>query len=515
MLSDSQLKNKVDIITNKLKVGLFDEVIVETKKLILKKKHQVLFNILSLAFQSKGEFKKSIEIMEEGLQKNPKNIYFLNNIGISYHKLDHFSEAENYFLRGLDVDPNYINIINNLGNLKKDLNQSEEAIKYYNRSLLIKDNLLETHINLSAMYQSTGQFEKSEKHLNKALEINPMYTEADRMLTQNITYDSSNIHFKSILDKISDPTLNNNQKLQLHFALGKCYEDIKDYKKSFINYSEANFFSKLITKYNINNDKSEFKKIKNIFTNHNSTPIKKNKRKIIFILGMPRSGTSLVEQIISSHHNVFGGGELNFISKLFDQYFLNSKSFMNFNEFPNLEDILKNSQEDYLKKISSLDNSQKVFTDKAPLNFKYIGFINSILPNSKIINCNRNPIDICWSNFKNYFSGKLHFTNNLVDLAEYYNLYQNLIEFWKKDFSKNIYDINYDNLVNDSENEIKKLLKFCELDWDPNCLKHENNPRSIKTVSYNQARKPIYKTATKSSDKYKEYLNELTNNINL
>ena len=204
MLSDSQLKNKVDIITNKLRAGLFDEVIVETKKLILKKKHQVLFNILSLAFQSKGEFKKSIEIMEEGLQKNPKNIYFLNNIGISYHKLDYFSRAEDYFMRGLDIDPNYINIINNLANLKKDLNQSEEAIKYYNRSLLIKDNLLETHINLSAVYQSTGQFEKSEEHLNKALEINPMYTEADRMLTQNITYDSNNIHFKSVLDKVMD-----------------------------------------------------------------------------------------------------------------------------------------------------------------------------------------------------------------------------------------------------------------------------------------------------------------------
>ena len=513
MLSDNQLKNKVDIITNKLKAGLFDEVITETKRLIIKRKHQVLFNILSIAFQSKGEFTKSIEIMEEGLQKNPKNIFFLNNIGISHHKLDNFNEAENYFLRGLNVDPNYINILNNLGNLKKDQNQNEDAIKYYNRSLQIKDDILETHINLSAIYQSTGQFEKAEEHLKKVLKINPKYTEADRLLSINTKYNENNIHFKNILDKISDPALQKSQLLHLHFALGKCFEDTKDYKNSFDNYSKGNSYSKSITKYDFNNDRIEFKKIKNIFTNYNSTSANKNTRKIIFILGMPRSGTSLTEQIISSHHSVFGGGELNLISKLFDRYFLNSKNLMEFNKLPNLEIILKNSQKEYLDKISAFDNSQKTFTDKAPLNFKFIGFINSILPNSKIINCRRDPIDICWSNFKNFFAGKLNFSNNLKDLAEYYIEYENLMKFWKKDFSKNIYDLDYNNLVNNSENEIKNLLRFCELDWDPNCLRHEDNPRSIKTVSFNQARKPIYKTALKSSDKYKEYLNELTDNL--
>ena len=164
--------------------------------------------------------------------------------------------------------------------------------------------------------------------------------------------------------------------------------------------------------------------------------------------------------------------------------------------------------------ISSIDNSEKSFTDKTPLNFRYIGFLINIFPNIKIINCKRNPIDTCWSNFKNYFAGQINFSNNLEDLAEYYNQYENIMKFWKKYFSNNIYDLNYENLVNNSETEIKNLIKFCELNWDPNCLKHYENKRMIKTVSFNQARKPIYKSAIKSSNVYEKYLDKLVKNLN-
>ena len=514
MLSNIELKKKVDKITNKLRAGFFDEVILDTKVLLKKTKHPILFNILSLAFQSKGEFNDSVEIMNEALQLSPRNVLHLNNLAISYHNLEKFSEAEKYFLRGLELDPNYINILNNLGNLKKDLNLINESINYFKKSLTINNNIVETHFNLAGIYQSSGEFEKSSDHLKKALQINPNFTEADRALSLITKYDENNEHFKTMLKKISDSKLNDYEVHQLHFGLGKCYEDIKDYKNSFFHYNKANSIKKKITNYNIQKDIEEFKKIKNIFSNYKNLKIKKNKRKIIFILGMPRSGTSLTEQILSSHNNVFGGGELPFIPSIINKSFLQDKSIKIFNEISDLEKRISNSQDDYLSQISSINNSEKSFTDKTPLNFKYIGFLTNIFPNIKIINCKRNPVDICWSNFKNYFGGSLNFSNDLKDLAQYYNEYESIMKFWNKYFSNKIYDLNYENLVTNSEEEIKNLIKFCELNWDPNCLKHYENKRLIKTVSFNQARKPIYKSAIKSANKYEKYLDKLVKNFN-
>ena len=514
MLSNIELKKKVDKITNKLKARLFDEVILETKVLLKKTKHSILFNILSLAFQSKGEFDNSVEIMRDALQLYPRNVLHLNNLGLSYHNLEKFAEAEKYFLRGLELDPNYINILNNLGNLKKDLNLINESIDYFKKSLTINNNIVQTHFNLAVTYQSSGEFEKSKEHLKKALEINPNFTETDRVLSLVTKYDENNEHFKIMLKKVSDSKLNDYEVHQLHFGLGKCYEDIKDYENAFFHYNKGNSIKKKITNYNVQEDVQKFEKIKNIFKNYKNLKIKKNKKKIIFILGMPRSGTSLAEQILSSHNNIFGGGELPFIPSIINKNFLQDKSIKNFNEINDLKNKLSNSQDHYLSQISSIDNSEKSFTDKTPLNFKYIGFLINIFPNLKIINCKRNPVDICWSNFKNYFAGPINFSNDLEDLAQYYNQYESIMKFWKKYFLNNIYDLNYKNLVTNSEGEIKNLIKFCELNWDPNCLKHYENKRLIKTVSFNQARKPIYKSAINSSSIYEKYLDKLVKNFN-
>ena len=215
---------------------------------------------------------------------------------------------------------------------------------------------------------------------------------------------------------------------------------------------------------------------------------------------MPRSGTSLTEQILSSHNNVFGGGELPITERIYNNYFDN--------KLINNETLVKSNKE-YLEYISNIDNTGKVFTDKAPLNFLYVGFILKYLPNSKFINIVRNPIDNCWSIYKNFFPAKINFSYNLRDLAEYYKLYKDIIVFWKKYFPKKIYDLNYENLVTNSEKEIKNLLKFCELEWDENCLNPEKNTRVIKTISYNQARQPIYKTSLKSYSNYDNYLKDL------
>ena len=167
MISDIELKQKFEILQKKLRAGLFDEVIEGAHILLNKRKHQVLFNIISLAYQSKGDYEKSVEIMEKALQANSENPHFLNNIGLSYYKLDEFKKAEKFYLRGLETEPRYINILNNLGNLKRDLNFTEEAIEYYKKTIAINDKLVEPLFNLSLNYESLGKFEEAKECLKK------------------------------------------------------------------------------------------------------------------------------------------------------------------------------------------------------------------------------------------------------------------------------------------------------------------------------------------------------------
>ncbi len=510
MLSDIQIQRKIEILKNKMHAGNFDEVIAEASILIKKNKHQIIFNILSLAYQSKGELKKSETIMDEALKLNPNNPYFLNNMGITQHKMENLKIAEEYFERGLKIVPNYINILNNLGNLKKDLDQTDEALKYYKKSLSINPKVIETLLNISICYQSLGKFREAKNHLFELLKIDPAYTIADRLISSMTRYeDEEDVHLKEMKKKVTQLKLNEIQLANLRFSLGKAYEDLKKYELSFENYNKGNEILKKIFNFNIKDEESNFEIIKKIFSNHSKNTAEKNSRKVIFILGMPRSGTSLIEHILSSHNNVYGGGELSFLKNIIDDKFLNNANIKS-NIINYEKEIFQDAQNNYILKISQIDKSSKVFTDKSPLNFRYIGFIKKIFPNSKIINCKRNSLDICWSNFKNFFGGSLPFTNNLIDLANYNKIYEDLMNFWEKKFPQQIYHLDYDKLINNSENEIKKILNFCELEWDENCLKHEKNTKAIKTASASQARQPINKAGLKTFEPYKDYLTEIS-----
>ena len=513
MISDIELKQKFEILQKKLRAGLFDEVIEGAHILLNKRKHQVLFNIISLAYQSKGDYEKSVEIMEKALQANSENPHFLNNIGLSYYKLDEFKKAEKFYLRGLETEPKYINILNNLGNLKRDLNFTEEAIEYYKKTIAINDKLVEPLFNLSLNYESLGKFEEAKKCLEKIFKLNPKFTDADRVYSTLLKYSKDHQHFIQMKSKLDNENLNDIQKSHLHFGLGKYFEDIEDYETSFNYYSQGNKIIKNFTKYDFKKDQIYFEKLKKFDYKKLNINITNSHRDLIFIVGMPRSGTSLVEQILSSHDNVSGGGELTFLEKIAKKIISKFEA----DEEPTQEEIIElilDCKNEYLIKISNFDNTTTFFTDKAPLNFRYIGIIKYVFPKAKIINCDRDPLNVGWSNFKNFFSGSLFFSNNLTDIGKFYLLYKEMMHHWMKAYPEIIYNIEYSKLIENPKPEIEKLLKFCGLDWDEKCLNHHNNKRSIKTASSTQARKPIYKTALMASSRFDKYLDDLKKILN-
>ena len=508
MLSEIQIKKKIDALSNKLNLGNFQEVIAETNLLLKKNKNEVFFNILCLAYQGNGELDKSEAVMNEALKLSPNNPYFLNNMGTTQHKMGNFKIAEDYFLRGLKIVPNYINILNNLGNLKRDLDNTDEAISYYKKSLSINPDIGPTLLNISICYQSLGNYTEAQNHLNYLLKLNPAFTIADRLLSSMKTYKKGDTHLLEMSKKVDKLMLSDIQLANLFCALGKANEDLKQYKLSFNYYKKGNDILKKLTTFNINEEKENFSNIKNFDYRLNQDFKLNEKRKLVFIVGMPRSGTSLVEQILSSHRDVYGGGELVFLKNIIDNRFLKEK----IND--NIETIFQNSHNDYIDKISLINDSKKIFTDKTPLNFKYIGFIKKIFKNSKIIICKRDKYDICWSNYKNFFTENLPFSNDLKDLGNYFNLYEDIIKFWEDMFPNELFSMNYSQLIDNPEFEIRKMLKFCELDWDSSCMSHEKNTKTIKTASVTQARKPINKLGLNTSAPFMSFLGELKESIN-
>ena len=236
MISENKFIQKFNILQNKFKGGLFEEVINDAKSLLRKKKHQVLFNIICLSYQNLGKFNDAIDIMEEGLSINSRNVHFLNNIGVSYYKLNNFRKAKYYFVKGLEIEPEYITILNNLGNLNRDLNNTQEAIKNYEKCLSLNSKLEQPSFNLALCYESVGKFDQAIKILQGILLNKPEFTECDRIISSMTKYKKNHEHYLDMKKKLSNSNLNDNQKMHLNFSLGKYYEDTKDFDNSFENY---------------------------------------------------------------------------------------------------------------------------------------------------------------------------------------------------------------------------------------------------------------------------------------
>ncbi len=236
----------------------------------------------------------------------------------------------------------------------------------------------------------------------------------------------------------------------------------------------------------------------------------------IFILGMPRSGTTLVEQILSNHSKVFGAGEQDIINEIVQKKFTNKKlSLFLEPAIDSNKNILKEIGDEYLNKMKNISNNSERSTDKLPFNFFWIGLIKLILPKSKIIHCFRDPKDNCFSIYKNHFQkGTINYSYDLNNIVEYYNLYSDLMNYWNKLFPNFMFNIKYESLVSNTKNEIINVLNFCDLVWDDNCLNFYKNKRSVKTASNVQVRSKIYNSSIGFWKNYEKHLKVYFDKLN-
>ena len=220
----------------------------------------------------------------------------------------------------------------------------------------------------------------------------------------------------------------------------------------------------------------------------------------IFIIGMPRSGTTLVEQIISSHLQVTGAGELNFAEQF------GSAIATGITEVNN--QALLDFRHNYLSKLDNVSNLNLIVTDKMPQNFLYVGLLAAAFPEAKIIHVKRNPAAVCWANYKRYFVSKnIGYCYAIDDVIHYHKLYENLMDFWTNTLSKRIYNLDYERLTVDQETETRQLIEYLGLDWDENCLSPQKNTRRVATASNLQVRQKVYQGSSEQWKKFQPFLN--------
>ena len=510
-MNEQEFKQKAGILVNHYNSKNYLYVIKETQVLLKKvPNNPFLLNLLGSAFQNINELGNAKDCFLQVTKIDPENVSAYNNLGNVLKNQKNFSTALNFYYKALKINPNFTKTILNLGNLNFELNKYDLAIELYKKALSLDDKLTLAHYNMGLAYQSLGKFDESKKHLQQLLNQSPKFTIADKIISRFTKYSKDDPHLASMKKKLETETLDAIQKSNLYFAIGKAYEDIKDYENAFKNLKEANNLKDSTTGYKIENDLQNFEKIKYFFDKNNPKSIEQiDKKKIIFILGMPRSGTSLIEQIISSHSEVYGCGELPFLentfqNKIFDKKIISNDKLNKIDELVYVE-IAK----DYMNKIENYDENHQILTDKAPLNFRWIGFIKIMFPNAKIIHCNRSAKDNCLSLYKNSFDDGLDWTYKESNLINFYKGYEDLMKFWENIYPQYMYNINYEDLIESPEKHIKSLLNYCDLKFEKSCLEFYKNKRPIKTVSAAQARNPIYKSSVSSYQNFEPFLKEM------
>ena len=535
-----QVKNLESLYNNKNFIEL-----IKYSEVFLKKfpESKFIYNLIGVSYFNLGKYSNAIENYNKSISINPKNSEAYNNKGLCLKKMGDFEGALKNYKLALKINPNFLDVYNNIGNLYYELKSFKDSEKIWYDGLKVSPNDIVLLRNLGALlfekkgenslakkkfekilalspekpfalnylgmiYKSEGKFDKAERYFKNAIEVDPYYSEAYYNLSYLKKFNKQNYFLRKLEKLYSSKQVSEEDKVYICFSLAKAFDDLEKYPLSYKYLSEGNFLRKKLIGYNINKDKKLFSKIYKNFKQFQNDNFKLpdynnlNNKVPIFILGMPRSGTTLVEQIISTHSKVFGAGELNILSNsIYKLDILNKKVS---------KDSLLKLRKLYLAHINEFNTSKKMVVDKLPANYLWIGLIFTIFPNAKVIHVKRNAVATCWSNFTKYFSNPgIGFVYSLSDLLKYYKMYLEMMDYWDGCFPRKIYNLNYETLTEDPINEIKNLISYLDLEWEDECLKFYNNPRIVKTASSLQVRQKIYRGSSKKWLNYSQFLNKL------
>jgi tetratricopeptide (TPR) repeat protein len=435
-----------------------------------------------------GRDRYTQEKLEAMVKRYPKKVEFVFGLGVVAHRSGEIPIARPALQKADQLHPNNPRILHELGVLER----------------------------------TAGNIDLSQQLLGRALEIQPEQPAALRTFGNEHKYTYGDEAFTRLnysAARLAD--VEPIEQVHLHYALAKAFEDVGELDTAFRHYETAGVKKRKLEPYSERGSARMFQVMPKL-VNRKTINAKKQEgcpsEQPVFILGMPRSGTSLLEQILSSHPDIYGAGELKFITGVVDNIEVGeARVILNEKEpvFPHEENASwKARGERYVEKLEKLAGKPyKRIVDKMPGNFTMLGLIHAILPNAKIIHSRRHPVETCLSNYRIHFAEGQLWSYNQRELGRYYRRYWELMKHWREEFPESMLEVRYEDNVADVEGQARKIIDYLGLAWDENCLNFYNTDRPVKTASVTQVRKPIYKTSTNRWRKYEKYLGPLLDEL--
>ena len=459
---------------------------------------------MGAALRQQGDLDMALDSYGRAIKIKPDYAEAHYNMGVILKVKGNAVAALDSYRQAIKIKPNYAEAHNNMGNVLMDDGDLSAAIDSFSQAIKIRPNYAEPYKNMGAALMDQGDLDAATHCFKSAIKIKPDYADAHRNLSNITKYTPQHAHLSELEKLHQSDSLTDTDRCKLSFALAKAYEDIGEFGQAFSYFTAGNALRKFFLGYSIEQDQNLFFKLR-----EEQPSMLRNALKLeagdkgfapVFILGMPRSGTTLVEQIISSHSDVTAAGELSDISRY--------GALLAQGESEVTSEALLQFRQSYLRELIKRSDGARFITDKMPLNFRYIALICAAFPEAKIIHVQRDATATCWSNYKNYFAAKgLGYCYDLSDLSIYYKLYMDLMSFWQTAYGTQIYTLDYEKLTTDQDVETRSLIEYTGLEWEDACLYPQKNNRAVRTASQQQVRKKIYQDSSKKWLKYQRFIN--------
>lgn len=520
--------------------GKFKEAAAAYREVLAAGEHFGATYNLSLLYAAAGRYDEALPLATAAIRLSPESAQAQDHLGGLLVHLGRPGAAIGHFREAVRLQPNFAQACNNLGAALQAINNIAESIRWFERAIELLPEYADAHANLGTSLAMSERFEEARSHFDsvirsnpqdptiyekigsaavmkgdlsegmrayaRGLEIDPRRGALYRLLANAKRLPEDDPYF-SAMERLGDErqTLSLDQQLELHFALGKAYMDNARYDRSISHFLSGNSIKRRFVWYDEAATIASLAGIAHAFSAEGIRALEgfgDPSRVPIFIVGMPRSGTTLVEQILASLPGVHGAGELEtFPSAVAEVLPVQQKL---------TPETLRALGARYVRDVMAMAPDALRVTDKMPANFRFVGLIHLALPNARIIHTRRDPVDTCMSCFAQIFRGDQPFAYELAELGRYYRAYERLMDHWRRALPPGVMiEVRYEELVADLESNARRIVAHAGLDWDPACLAFYETQRTVRTASASQVRRPLYKTSVGRWRPYADLLRPL------
>ncbi len=448
-----------------------------------------------------NNFQYAADCFKKALDLRPSDPFYYMQLGRCRIKTGDQIGALAAALKAAELKPSSAGTLDGIGAIFSFCNEQHKALEFFQQAVTAEPNNAHYLYNLASVQRMVGELDAAEATCNRTIQLNPHDYKAYYTRSDLRTYSENDNHIEQMSSLLSSGITGWRGKMLIHYSLAKELEDVKRYAESFRHLESANQLQRKHMDYDLESDIDTLDKL---ISTHNPESLMDKSGghdtdEPIFILGLPRTGTTLVERILASHSKVYSAGELNNFAVELVKAVQNCSGERMFSKLELVEKSLtvdkKALGQAYLDSTRPRTGHTPYFIDKMPQNFLYCGLIHAALPRVRIIHLNRNPMDTCYAIYKTMFTHAYPYSYDLEDLGKYYIAYHQLMQHWRAVIGDNMLEVNYENLVHDQKQQSRRIVEFCGLEWEEACLQFYENKSAATTASATQVRQPVYQSS--------------------